>query len=105
MLIPQLYFILTGEAEFTEKGTEHDFQNFYNTRVQLLMKESQKQNGRFRELIDYFNAELFPDDDKVDPTSSMGDEEKALMKAIDEMEENEEGEGEDQAGSDKDNII
>jgi hypothetical protein len=56
----------------------------------LLTKESQKKNDRFKKLIDYFNAELFPDGDETDPTSGMGSEEKALMEAIEEI-DNEEG--------------
>jgi hypothetical protein len=83
-----VYFILSGEAEFSEQGAQHDFRHFYDTRVKLLTKESQKKTKRFQELINYFNAELFPKaDDNGDYQEGMDDEEKALDQAIEDEEE------------------
>ena len=83
-----MYFILSGEAEFSEQGAEHDFRQFYDTRVNLLTKESQKKSERFQKLIDYFNQELFPEaSGDVDLQNGMADEEKELYKAIEEEED------------------
>ena len=79
-----MYFILSGEAEFTEQGVDHDFRHFYETRITLLTKESQKKGERFQELIDYFNRELFPE--TTEPQGSMDNEEMELSKAINDEE-------------------
>lgn len=80
----QVYFILSSEAEFTEQGVDHDFRHFYDTRITLLTKESQKKGERFQELLDYFNRELFPE--TAEPQGSMDNEEMELFKAIDDEE-------------------
>ena len=83
-----MYFILSGEAEFSEQGAQHDFRHFYDTRVNLLTKESRKKTKRLQKLIDYFDAELFPAaDDNGDDQDGMVDEEKALYQAIEDEEE------------------
>jgi len=80
----QVYFILSGEAEFAEQGVDHDFRHFYDTRITLLTKESQKKGERFQKLVDYFNSELFPE--TAEPQGSMDNEEMELSKAIDDEE-------------------
>ena len=83
-----MYFILSGEAEFSEQGAQHDFWHFYDTHINLLTKESRKKTKWFQKLIDYFNAELFPAaDDNGDYRDGMVDEEKALYQAIEDEEE------------------
>jgi hypothetical protein len=91
----QVYFILSGEGEFSEQGAEHDFRHFYNTRVNLLTKESRKKGERFQELISYFNHELFPEASDGNSQDDMDDEEKELDKAIEE--ESEESPAEEEA--------
>lgn len=91
----QALFILSGEAEFTERGVEHSFQQFYQTRVDILTKESQKtRNRHFTELMGYYVRHLFPDDEE-DNLKHLSAEERELLQAIDEAEDsdnaNEEG--------------
>jgi hypothetical protein len=84
----QVYFILSGEGEFSEQGVDHDFRRFYDTHIALLTKESQKKGKHFQELVDYFNHELFPK--AAEPQGSMDNEEMELSKAIDDEDEDEE---------------
>jgi hypothetical protein len=83
-----VYFILSGEGEFSEQGVDHDFRRFYDTHIALLTKESQKKGKHFQELVDYFNHELFPK--AAEPQGSMDNEEMELSKAIDDEDEDEE---------------
>jgi hypothetical protein len=88
--------------EFTEQGIQHDFSQFYNTRVDLLTKESRKKGKagrRFTDLMEYFNSNLFPSDDSKDSTNGMDQEEQDLYDAIEEDDEGEEM-GEDATGED-----
>jgi hypothetical protein len=80
----QVYFILSGEAEFAEQGVDHNFQHFYDTHITLLTKESQKKGEHFQELVDYFNCELFPE--TAEPQGSMDNKEMELSKAINDEE-------------------
>ena len=95
-----MYFILSGEGEFSEQGVEHDFQHFYDTCITLLTKESEKKGKHFKQLIEYFNHELFPE--AAEPEGGMDNEEMGICKAIEEEDELEEGENEKQPTSPRD---
>ena len=92
-----MLFVLSGESEFTEQGASHDFRRFYDTRVELLTKESAKRDKRhtFKALIDYFDSHLFPAAHGGDDHELIDDEERALRDALDHDSDEEE-----QAGSD-----
>jgi hypothetical protein len=86
---PQEFFILSGESEFTEQGVDHDFRQFYETRINILEKEEKKKSKRLRDLMDYFNTALFPDE-HVENQNVVDEEEARLLKAIsDDEDENE----------------
>jgi hypothetical protein len=91
----QIYFVLSGESEFCEHGVEHDFRHFYDTRIQILEKESRKKNkrNRFEALMKYFNDALFPDENSNDTTTGMSKEELELLEAIEQDESEEEDDG------------
>lgn len=81
--------------EFTEQGAAYDFGQFYQTRVDLLTKESNKKGKagqRFTDLMDYFNSNLFPSDDADDNAAAMDQEEQDLYDAIEEDDEGNETE-------------
>jgi hypothetical protein len=84
----QDYFILSGESEFTEQGTNHNFRQFYDTRIMILQKESSKgpkARCRYKELMKYFNDKLFPAEDMAEP--DVDEEEAMLLQAISDGEE------------------
>lgn len=83
---------MTGESEFCEQGAEHDFQQFYDTRIEILEKDAQKKSKRHRELMKYFNDNLFPNESSKN-TVTLEDEEARLLKAISEEEDGEELDG------------
>lgn len=84
----QIYFVLSGEAEFTEQGTYHDFRGFYNKRLEILSKgaSGKRTSRRHEELLRYFNESLFPDQSK-NQASIYDAEELDLMKALDDEDE------------------
>ena len=85
---------MSGESEFTEQGASHDFRHFYDTRIKILQKESSKgpkARRRYEELMKYFNDDLFPSEDMVEP--DVDDEEAMLLQAI--------SDGEEDSGEDK----
>ena len=80
-----MLFVLSGEREFTEQGVNYDFRRFYDTRIELLTKESSKKGKRrrFERLLNFFNGHLFPaGDDELDERKRMTDEERKLLDAI-----------------------
>ena len=81
---------MTGEAEFTEKGSDHDFRQFYETRIKILKKEASKgpkARWRYKELIEYFNNNLSPSEDTEEP--DVDEKEAMLLKAISDGEDEE----------------
>lgn len=87
----QAYFLLSGEAEFSELGADHDFKQFYDTRVEILEKTARKKKTAHlhRELHNYFNENLFTRDDMVEK-NAIDPEEAQLLKAIDDSDEDDE---------------
>jgi len=87
----QDYFILTGESEFTEQASEHDFRRFYEMRIKILKKEASKglkARQRYEELMEYFNSNIFPLEGADEP--NVDEEEAMLLKAISDGEDNKE---------------
>lgn len=94
--------MLSGEGEFTERGVDHAFEQFYHNRIGILTKESKMRSNRvFRELMEYYDRELFPGDEG-DDHKNLNPEEREILKAIDNAEDEEEpeaaGEREREAG-------
>jgi aminoglycoside phosphotransferase len=80
--------MLTGESEFTEQGASHDFRQFYDTRIKILKKASSKgpkARLQYEELMRYFNENLFPSEDMMEP--EVDEEEAMLLQAISDGEE------------------
>ena len=86
------FFILTGEAKFTECGAKHDFLLFYTKHIELLTKSAQQVTKRkeFVALMDYYNQQLFPDDE-ADLLDNLMDKEKLMLEALDDEEDKEAG--------------
>lgn len=91
MSIFQAFFILSGESEFTEKGVEHDFLQFYETRIQILKKGAHKNSKHYWDLIVYFNENLFSDA-PMDDMIIVDEEEAQLLNALSDEDEDEDEE-------------
>lgn len=52
-------FVLSGEPELVEASDNVDFSKFYRTRISILTYLEKNFPNKHRDLIDYFNSNLF----------------------------------------------